>query len=244
MVSLNLDFIQINPANLIGQLHLTAVKKVREEYGDKVTIKNSAIDTRDEKDPKAILKNGEYELFFKMDKKDMSEKKMLEIVTKYLEVFSGPENAKKVNQRKGTWWQRLFHMGSSKSDLQKAMTREGSSVMFKIKYKLNIKNGNEQDYSEFDESEKEVSNNETTNNESLEVSLDLELLGESLTFNPYRQYAFTKQQIIEESMKNKSEKLVKHIANKNFVKAQEVLEALIKAKVNERVEEVLSQNSK
>ena len=239
MVSLNLDFIQINPANLIGQLHLTAVKKVREEYGDKVTIKNSAIDTRDEKDPKAVLKNGEYELFFKMDKKDMSEKKMLEIVTKYLEVFSGPENAKKVNQRKGTWWQRLFHTGSSKSDLQKAMTRQGSSVMFKIKYKLNIKNGNEQDYTEFDEPEKEVSNNE-----SLEVSLDLELLGESLTFNPYKQYAFTKTQIIEESMKKKSEKLVKHVANKNFIKAQEVLEALIKAKVDERVEEVLSQNSK
>lgn len=239
MVSLNLDFIQINPANLIGQLHLTAVKKVREEYGDKVIIKNSAIDTRDEKDPKAVLKNGEYELFFKMDKKDMSEKKMLEIVTKYLEIFSGPENAKKVNQRKGSWWARLFHFGSSKSDLQKAMTREGSSVMFKIKYKLNIKNGNEQDYSEFDEPEKEVSNNE-----SLEVSLDLELLGESLTFNPYKQYAFTKTQIIQESMKKKSEKLVKHVANKNFIKAQEVLEALIKAKIDERVEEVLSQNSK
>ena len=239
MVSLNLDFIQINPANLIGQLHLTAVKKVREEYGDKVTIKNSAIDTRDEKDPKAVLKNGEYELFFKMDKKDMSEKKMLEIVTKYLEFFSGPENAKKVNQRKGSWWQRLFHFGSSKSDLQKAMTRQGSSVMFKIKYKLNIKNGNEQDYSEFDEPEKEVSNNE-----SLEVSLDLELLGESLTFNPYKQYTFTKTQIIQESMKKKSEKLVKHVANKNFIKAQEVLEALIKAKVDERVEEVLSRNSK
>ena len=238
MVSLNLDFIQINPANLIGQLHLTAVKKVREEYGDKVVIKNTAIDVSNEKDPKAVLKNGEYELIFKMDKKDMSEKKMLEIVTKYIEIFSGPENAKKINQKKGSWWQRLFHFGSSKSDLQKAMSRSGSTVMFKIKYKLNIKNGNEQDYTELDEPDKQQ------RNESLETIVSLEFLGESFSFNPYVQHALVKHAIIEETMKKKSEKLVKHIMSKDFLKAQRVLETLVKEKIDERVSDVLSRNSK
>lgn len=41
-----------------------------------------------------------------------------------------------------------------------------------------------------------------------------------------------------------SQKLVKHIANKRFVKANEVLNALIQKKIDERVEEVLSNKEK
>lgn len=41
--------------------------------------------------------------------------------------------------------------------------------------------------------------------------------------------------------KNNTQKLVKHIANKHYIKANEVLEAIIKDKINQRVEEVLAQ---
>ena len=142
MPSINLKFLEINPANLLGKLHQAAVAKVHDKFGKDIIITNSFIDIEQVNDPKAVLKNGEYFLTFRMKNEDFKndKKKIIEPVVEYVRWFAGDDVAKKVQQKSGNFfaklWNKLtlglFGNKATASELEKGKTEVRDTTIFSI----------------------------------------------------------------------------------------------------------------
>ena len=96
---IEINMIEINPANLIGKLHQAAADKLKQDYGNIVKdISNNGVDVKtDKKDPRSVLKEDEYVITITIkDEKYVKNVDDIRILfIDYLKQFAGNDVAKK-----------------------------------------------------------------------------------------------------------------------------------------------------